>query len=230
MSVKEKELELWKEWKYKGNQQALSDLMASLRPLIKKISSPWIRSGIPQSALEGEVKRIVVESLNNYDPSFGVQLNTFIISRSKKINRYVYKHQNIGRISEQRITQIGTFNNVKQFLTDRYSREPSSAQLADELGWSVPEVERMEKESRRDIIGSMQIVEPGMIMTDRDQEVLDFLYYELTPEEQVIYEYLLGKHGKPMLKANEIAKRLGTNPAKISRVRAKMAEKYRAYV
>lgn len=230
MATKDEELELWKKWKYNGDQQALDNLMASLRPLVKKISSPWIRSGIPQSALEGEVKRIVLESLQSYDPSYGVQLNTFIISRSKKINRFVYKHQNIGRISEQRITQIGTFNNVKQFMTDRFGREPSAVQLADELGWSIPEVERMEQESRRDIIGSMQVVDPGIVMTDRDQEVLDFLYYELTPEEQNIYDYLLGKHGKPMLKANEIADKLGTNPAKISRVRSKMAEKYQMYI
>lgn len=229
MSLQKEELELWKRWKYQNDQSALDELMKSLRPIVKKVAGPWQKSGLPKSVIEAEVKKNILESLRHYDPSHGVQLNTFIISRSKKVNRLVYKHQNIGRISEQRITQIGTYNNVKQFMSDKLGKEPSAGQLADELSWSIPEVERMEKESRKDIIGSTQLHDPGMIYADRENEVLDFLYFELTPEEQLIYEYLLGKNGKPQLKANEIAKRLNTNPAKISRTRAKIADKYRRY-
>lgn len=228
-SLKQKELELWKKWKYGNDQQALEELMRSLRPIIKKISIPWNKSGLPPSVIEGEVKKNLLEALEAYDPSYNVQLNTFIISRSRKLNRMIYKHQNVGRISEQRITQIGTYNNVKQFLTDKYGREPSNHQLADELSWSTAEVERMELESRKDIIGSTQVHDPGFIYSDRDNEILELLYYELTPEEQIIYDYLLGKHGKPMIKANEIAKRVGTNPAKISRIRNKIQQKYRQY-
>lgn len=229
MSIQQEELELWKKWKYNGDQEAFEKLLISLRPIIKKISQPWLKSGLPQSAIEGEVKKNVVESLNAYDPSYGVQLSTFIISRSKKVNRFVYKHQNIGRISEQRITQIGTFNSVKQYMTDKLGKEPSAAQMADELSWSIPEVKRMEREARKDIVSSTLAYDPGLVFSDRDNEILDLLYYELTPEEQTIYEYLLGKNGKPQLKANQIAKQLNTNPAKISRVRAKIAEKYRKY-
>lgn len=228
-SLKETEIELWKKWKYRNDQMALEELMRSLRPIVKKISLPWMKSGLPPAVIEGEVKKNILDALEEFDPSFGVQLSTFIISRSRKLNRLVYKHQNIGRISEQRITQIGTFNNVKQFLTDKFGKEPSAAQMADELSWSIPEVKRMELESRRDIVGSSQLFDQGIIYSDRDNEILELLYYELTSEEQTIYEYLLGKHGKPMLKANEIAQRLNTNPAKISRVRAKIAEKYRQY-
>jgi hypothetical protein len=228
-SLQEQEIELWKKWRYNNDQEALEQLMKSLRPIVKSIAGPWNKSGLPQAVIEGEVKKNILEALDEYDPSFGVQLNTFIISRSRKLNRLVYKHQNVGRISEQRITQIGTFNNVKQFLTDKHGREPSSQQMADELAWSPAEVERMELESRKDIFSSSQVFEPGLLYSDREKEILDLLYYELTPEEQTIYDYLLGKNGKPMLKANEIATRLMTNPAKISRIRDKIQAKFHQY-
>lgn len=227
--IQNKEIELWKKWKYSNDQNALGELMTSMKPIVKKIANPWNKSGLPQSVIEGEVKKNLIDALDSYDPAYGVQLNTFIISRSRKLNRLVYKHQNAGRISEQRITQIGTYNNVKDFLTDKYGREPSAHQMADELGWPVAEVERMEQEVRADIIGSSQEFEPGMLFSDADNEILELLYYELTPEEQNIYDYLLGKHGKPMMKANEIARVLNTNPAKISRLRNKIKDKFEQY-
>jgi DNA-directed RNA polymerase specialized sigma subunit len=210
---------------------ALEELLKSLRPIVKRGASPFLRSGLPQSVLEAEVKRIIIESLDAYDPvRFGnVQLSTFIISRIKKVNRMVYKHQNIGRISEQRITQIGTFNNVKSFLTDRFNREPSASEMADELSWSIPEVERMERETRKDLVSSIQQFEPGVVISDRDAEILELIYYELTQEEKVVYEYLLGKNGKPMLKPTQIAKTARLSPAKVSRLRNSIMKKFQRY-
>jgi DNA-directed RNA polymerase specialized sigma subunit len=228
---KQLELDLWKKWKYNRDPLALEDLLRSLRPIVKRGASPFLRSGLPQSVLEAEVKRIIIEALDAYDPSaYGdVQLSTFIISRIKKVNRLVYQHQNIGRISEQRITQVGTFNNVKSFLTDKHEREPTASELADELSWSIPEVERMERETRKDLISSVQQFEPGVIISDRDQEILELIYYELTQEEKLVYEYLLGKNGKPMLKPTQIAQRAGLSPAKVSRLRSSIMEKFQRY-
>ena len=228
---KKRELELWKRWKNGRDKLALEEILKSLRPIVKRGASPFLRSGLPQSVLEAEIKRIIIDSLDAYDPVrfSNVQLSTFIISRIKKVNRLVYKHQNIGRISEQRITQIGTFNNVKSNLTDKLGREPNASEMADELIWSVPEVKRMERETRKDLVSSMQQFEPGVIISDRDQEVLELIYYELTQDEKLVYEYLLGRNGKPMLKPTQIARTTRLSPAKVSRLRKSIMKKFQRY-
>jgi DNA-directed RNA polymerase specialized sigma subunit len=229
---KKREIDLWRRWKFSNDQIALEELLASLRPIIKKQSHTWGRSGIPGSVIEGESKRVIMDALNDFDPNLypNVALSTFIISRMKKVNRLVYKHQNVGRISEQRITQIGTYNNVKQYMKDDLGREPSNQELADELSWGVSEVERMERESRKDLLQSGFEFEPSVITSDRDKEVLDFLYFELTHEEQLVYDYLLGKHGKPQMKPVDIARLTGMSPAKVSRIRNRIREKFMQHV
>jgi DNA-binding CsgD family transcriptional regulator len=49
----------------------------------------------------------------------------------------------------------------------------------------------------------------------------------LTPDEHKVWEYTVGAFGKPPLRPAEIAKQLGLNPSKVSRLRKSIRDKMR---
>lgn len=231
ISIKNKELDLWTKWKKSNftDQQSFDELYRSLEPLAFSVVQKWAGSGIPISVIESEVKNLMIRALPDYDPSMGVQLNTFLINRLKKVSRLIYKYQNIGTIPEQRAIKIDTFKKIRTFLKDKVNREPTAAELADELGWPIREVERMEKELRASVSFGNELTGIPLVQSSKSMEVLDFIYYELDPQEKLVYEYSLGYGGKPELSGQEIAERLNISPSTVTRIKKAIEEKINRY-
>ncbi len=227
MSKKNKDIELWKKWKDSGfyNVQYKKDLMKAIDPIIQYHANKWNVPGLPRSVIVVELKRIAVKDLPAYDPSMGIQLNTYLTNRLKKISRMAYKYQNIGSIPENRITKIDGFKKSKSFLSDKLGREPSAAEIADDLKWPIKEVSRMEKELRSSIVFKEELQGMSFNTKNENDELADLIYYELDATEKAVYEYLLGKHGKPQLNGAEIAQRLNMSPSKVTRIRKSIESK-----
>jgi DNA-directed RNA polymerase specialized sigma subunit len=65
---------------------------------------------------------------------------------------------------------------------------------------------------------------------NRSEEILRAVYFELGPEEKVVYEHTVGYGGKKPLTVTELAKKLGTSPSNIVRTKHKIAVKIKKYV
>jgi len=227
----EQEIELWKKWKESNftDQVAFRELYSSLEPLAQSVVMKWSGSGLPTSVIEAEVKSLMVKALPDFDPSMGIQLNTFLLNRLKKISRMVYKYQNVGTIPEQRAIRIDTFKKIKTFLTDKLSREPTCIELSEELNWAPQEVSRMENELRASVSMSNELVSLPFMQSSRDMEILDLVYYELDSQEKLVYEYSLGYGGKPQLSGQEIAIKLAISPSTVTRLKQSISEKINKY-
>jgi len=147
---KEKELELWKTWKDTGDTETLSTLLTSMQPLLQKSVNKYRAAPVPSYALEAVARDLAVKAFETYDPN-KAQLNTHTVNHLKHLQRYVLNYQNVGKIPETRGVKITRYLNTKAQLSDEYNREPSLAEMADELQWNIAEVERMEKELRSDL-------------------------------------------------------------------------------
>lgn len=229
--AKQKELDLWKKWKRSKwtDDKAFRELYKSLQPLAYSVIQKWSGAALPTSAIESEVKNLMIKAMRDYDPKNGAQLNTFLISRLQKISRFIYKYQNTGTIPEQRAIKIDQFKKIRTFLHDDLSREPTSMELSEELKWSPAEVERMEKELRTSISFSNELQGMSFVNSSRDLEILDLIYYELTPQEKLVYEHLTGKGGKQVLKGQDIATRLKISPSTVTRIRQAIERKINKY-
>lgn len=227
----DKEIELWKKWKKSNftDQIAFNELYRSLNPLAMSVTNKWKGSGLPTSVIESEVKNLMVNALYDFDPKREVQLNTFLINRLKKVSRMIYKYQNIGTIPEQRAIKIDTFKKIRTFLHDKLNREPNAMELAEELKWPLKEVDRMEKELRASVPMGPELAGMPFVESSKGQEILDLIYYELTPQEKLVYEYLTGYGGKPELSGQEIAKKLNISPSTVTRIRQAIEEKIKRY-
>lgn len=220
------ELSIWKSWKKTEDPKALGKLMDSFQPVIAITVRRFESVPIPESSIEAEAKRQALNAFKTYNPKAGAALGTHVHNYMQKVNRFVYEHQNVGRIPEHRITQIGTYQAVKGELKEKKGREASAMEISDELGWSLPEVERMERELRREVPETAVLdVDFSFSQTSDAQKILQYIYYELNPNERVVFEYLTGWAGKPKLSEAEISSRMGITHDRVKKLKAGIAAK-----
>lgn len=224
VNTKTDELDLYHDWKNNQSVSAFQKLYTSMKPLLytaaKKAS---YGSNIPVSAHQLWAAQNFYDALRTYKPTIGVALNTHVYNAvHQKAKRLNYIYQNLGRIPEPRAEKIGLFQNIHDNMRAELGREPSSAELADKLGWGLKDINKIQTEIRKDLAFDLGTEEKGYFESSIDEEILDYVYYDLNSEEQLIYDYVFGKNGKPkMVKANKkvdfegIAKRVGFSSSKV---------------
>lgn len=227
----QKELDLWKTWKADPTPANLEPLMSSMQNLVQFRVNQFRGAPVPPAAIAGFANAQLVKAFETYNPNKGGALQTHAVNHLKKVQTFVIKHQNVGKIPDQRVNNISEFKNAQQELREQFGREPDSLSLAEHLGWSQKEVARMETElQRRDLIASKSPEADTLpdLYSSREREVLRYIHYDLAPDERLVFEYTLGLYGKPQLSAQQIAKTMNMSAPKISRIRKKIDTKLRA--
>lgn len=214
------EMEMWKTWDQGGRKaKDLRPLVQSMRPLVQERVNVYSgRVPIPPEALEAEFKNHAVKAIKTYDPNRGAKLSTWVRSNIRKGGRFVSTYQNVGRVVEDRVSKISEYKLAKEQLLEQSGRAPTDAQVARKLRWSVPEVQRMNAELRADIMSSSFESDPTHFMPQADNEIIEHLHEELSPQEQQVYRYMKTP-GITQGKTGLIAKQLKWSPSKVSRLR-----------
>lgn len=223
MSIKE---ELWNSWKQSNDSGDLNELLKRYDGMIQSAVNKYDNPNIPRPALEAEAKNQAFIAFNTYNPDRGTQLSTHVGTRLKKLYSYVTKFQNVGKIPEGEISSISTYKKAKDDLRKKLNREASTIELADYLAWDLNRVSRMEASLRKDYIGMDEI---SAMETNPRFERMMYSYYEMTPEEQIVFDYTLGTHGKPKLTPSQIASRIGISNSKVSSIKNKIAKRMEKY-
>lgn len=191
-------------------------------------------SNVPESAHQIWAAQNFFDALRTFKPSSNTALQTHVYNAvHNKAKRLNYLYQNLGHVPENRVMKVGLYQSVYENLRASLGREPATTELANELKWGVKDVERIQKELRKDLAMDLGTEEQGVFSSSVDEEILDYVYYELTSEEQLIYDYVFGKHGKmKMVKPNNkvdferIARSVGFSASKArglwTRVRIKV--------
>lgn len=213
------EFNMWKDWKDNPGYDTLRPLLKSFDPFLKQTAGIYKgKVPIAPEAIDAEVKSRFVDALHNYDPKKGAQLYTHVFNQMKSVRRFITKYQNIGKIPEVRTYKIGEYNRANQALMDRLGREPTTMELSDELKWPMSQVQLLEQENRKDLISTSFADDPMRIESTKEDDVMRLIYYELTLEEQQVFEYMIGMHGKPVKRPGEISQILNMSPSKVSRI------------
>jgi len=227
--ARENELDLWKQWRKTKDPEVLQHLIKSMDPIILGRAAQFRTAPIPQSAIEAEARKQAVSAFETFNPDRGAQLGTHVNNYLRKVYRYVTTYQNIGRVPESRVAKIDLFQKTKQYMSESKGREPSAVELADELKWSKREVGRMELELRKDLGLEASFGDMGFNELSSSADLLNYGYYELTPEEQNVLDYTLGKHGKPALKMSDIATRMGKTVRQVGLIKNRVIKKFKRF-
>lgn len=220
---KTEEHALYQDWMKNQSTPAFQKLYTSMKPLLFEAArKASYGSNIPESAHQIWAAQNFYDALRTYKPTAGTALQTHVYNAvHQKAKRLNYLYQNMGHIPEPRAMQIGLYQNIYENMKATLGREPSQAEVADKLGWGLKDVTKIQKEITKDLALDLGAEEHGVFESSIDEEILDYVYYELNPEEQLMYDYVFGKHGKPrMVKPNNkvdfdrIAQRAGFSSSK----------------
>lgn len=235
----EKDVRLWSAWTTAPvgylRDQATNALAKALEGPIMSAVNTYRAAPVPGITLELEGKRLGMEAAKEWDKNKGSSLASYVGTMVRqRLYRWVTSHQNVARIPEEQVRQIGRFQMASNHLTDRLGRDPTSDEMADHLGLPVSRVTKMRKALRKDLImsGVADDVEEGIedIAHDPDYERAMMAYYGLTDMEKLVFDFSLGAHGQPKLKAGEIATRLKVSPARVSALKEALGHKLQPYL
>lgn len=209
-----------------GDQPAFNELLRRHNDLLNHKANAFRRSPIPVSVFHAHAMQLAHNAVNRFDPKSGVQFRTFLDS-TIRLNRFATQNKNVARIPEHRALLIGRYKAAREMIAGTVDREPTPAELAEYLGWSVADAVRMEQAlSRRDLAASSMEFDQVSNVGDRVSETVDFLYFELSPEEQLVFDYSLGKHGKKRLDSvAAISKQTGLTADRVYAVKRKLAQR-----
>jgi len=228
----QKDFQLWQQWKDGGEKpEDLRPLLNNFRGVIRSQSNRWANNvEVPPAVVHAEFNKQAINAFRRYDPNKGTQLNTWVQKNLIKAQRFVTSIQNTARISEKRVYKIGELQRAESALDDMLGRPATTQEVADHLGWSEKEVMQVSSDNRKDLIESAFEGDPTTIMPSRTSEVLRLVKHDLTPEEQLVYEYTLGVGGKPRLTPGQIARKLNMSSSKVTRVRDNIYKKVQEFM
>ncbi len=200
---REREINLLKTFQKQPGQDSFMPLYQSFKPLIMKAAQKnTFGSPLPQEAHGALAAQSFLDAIRTFDPkkggSFQTHVYNTVFEKGKRLN---LKYQNIGYIPESRATKYQVYQTAMHLLKEELGREPSTLELADEIGIPPKEVERLRKEVRSNLIGTETLVRQGpqWAQSDKAMQVARDMMYSLHPKHQLVLEHSLGLNGKEAL-------------------------------
>ncbi|MFA7710493.1 MAG: hypothetical protein WCY30_05265 [Candidatus Neomarinimicrobiota bacterium] len=226
--------EAWKKWQTTGSQDDLENLFKNFEGIITTAVKKYSSQRMPTSAIRTEAERLALGAFRTYNPSMGASLATHVNNNLLKLYGFVARYSDIAKVPEKRYSGVRRFNDAERILREKFKREPNAAEIADYLQIPVSEVGRYRQEGVQILSGS-GISDFSNIDVGSDsllkKYALSAVYFDLEPEEKIVYEYVYGMAGKKQTgSTGEIATKTGMSPSKISRLKKKIADKIEKYL
>jgi DNA-directed RNA polymerase specialized sigma subunit len=216
---------LWQAWKKKPTDANASALLTQVAPLIGREASKWNQTLAP-ALLETEGKRLAMQAFHSYDPTKGAALGTHVVNSLQRMSRLAYSNQNVARLPENKMLWFHSYHKAHAQLADELGRAPTTDELADELGWSIPRVEEFRKSiGRRELLesgGADDSGGAGLYEADKQEHLVDFIHHGLPQQQKAIFEHLTGYGGAEILSNQEIQKKLSLTQGQYSYLKEKL--------
>lgn len=241
----QRDVRLYEDWRDAPvgwtKDQAFDRLTKSLEGAVMSAANTYRAAPVPTQTLELEAKRLAGQAIKDWDPKGGMALAGYIGTMVRqRLYRWVTQNQNVARIPEAQVGQIGHFQLAINDLSSRFGREPTTDELADHMGIHPKYVSRLRRALRSDLIASNATDAEGDdgsmadsiedIPHDQDYERAMLGYYGLNEQEKHVFDYSLGAHGQLKLKPGEIAAKMGLSPARISALKESVGSKIKPYL
>ena len=209
---------VWEQWRADPSPANASQMVAAAGPIIDTAIRPLGNS----PALRGRAKQIVLQAAGTYDPTRS-SFSNHLMSHLQGLRRIAGQQNNPIHIPERVTLQQMDVADAFANLSDSLGREPTDLELADHTGLSVKRLAKLRTYRR-------PVAESGAMWESPDGEVMgpaveheapqrlyeEFVYGDLSPRDQLIMDYALGRNDKERLPAGMIARRLGITPGAVS--------------
>jgi len=226
LSRQEQDLALWKTWKKNPTDANTSALLKQVNPLIQRETNKWAGT-LARPLLETEGKRLAVQAFKTYDPNRGAALGTHVVNQLQKMSRLSYANQNVARLPENKMLQFHTYHVGHSQLQDNFGRPPTVDEMADHLGWTLPQINKFNKQTgHQELIESVGVDAIGkdMAQVETSDHMIDFIHHDLPPVQRSMFEHLTGYQGAEQLNNTQIQKKLGLTQGQYSYQKRKLVD------
>lgn len=224
--TKVRDVVLWEQWNRTKSPQDLQTLLNHLQPLINQQVNRWA-GGLSRDALEMQAKLLAVEAIKTYNPAMGASLGTHVTNRLQKLSRLVYTHTNALRLPEHKAISMASFSVAQDALKNELGREPSHVELADHLGWTRQRVGEFQRAyDRRELLGSGDFNPAQFPVADQDDPIISFVYHDMEPKQQRLFEHMTGYGNKPVLSNPQLMKKYSLTQGQLSYTKRQMVDRF----
>lgn len=212
------------DWQRDRTPEKTEYMLKKLKPTINSALTSFA-PGMEKS-LQIKATKLALDAASSYDPSYGTDPSTHVFHTLKRLYRYGAKRNNILPVSERSYAESKYIKELAAEFEDAKGREPSAMELADRSGFSVKKINKILDANR--IRNDSSTINPETHQSNvsysdlDDDDYFEYVYASVGPIDQKIMEWSSGRHGRPQLSNQEIAKKLHVTPAAISQRRAKI--------
>jgi DNA-directed RNA polymerase specialized sigma subunit len=226
------DLQLWTDWNQGGRRpHDLEPLLDHLDPLIHSAVNQYAgKVNIPSEALQSKAEDLAIRGIRTFTPE-KAQLSTHVAWQLRGLNRFVTTYQNVARIPQHQTHRIQELITTRDRMSSDLGRPPTDYALARKLHWSPRQVSSLQKGLSRRVLDPelFKLKDPRSFVPSRFNEVLRLLPSELGPRERFVFQSTYGL-GKRQISAKQMATKLQTSQATISRMRKRVADVIARYM
>lgn len=215
--------DLWEQWHRTKSPQDLQAVLDQLAPIINREVNRWA-GGLARATLETQAKALTVKAIQSYDPKHGAALSTHVVNQLQKLSRLVYTHTQAARLPEHKAVAMTSFSVAHEMLQSDLGRPPSSLELSEHLGWSKARTTEFQKVyGRKELLSSGQHQPSAFAVDDSKQDpVVDYVYHDMSPEHQRLFEHITGYGGAPILSNPDLMKKFDMTQGQLSYQKRKL--------
>jgi DNA-directed RNA polymerase specialized sigma subunit len=239
----QQELEVWSRWKQNPNTEDFHWLYNSHQKVIQSAGQRYLSSTtLPKAAVRSDMLRNYITALSGYNPAKEAKLSTWIHRNMGHTGRYLQKYQNMAKIPVNRAELIGLYQNRHAHLSEVLGREPTSAELADDMTISMQEVAEIRQqklrrvtpkivntlkhELRRDLVAESEGGQAAAMEETGLRDRIVFLHGSLNPEQQLVLEHMFPDWGNQVIEDPvALAEKLNMSPQKVRAIRKQIGQK-----
>lgn len=218
----------------RGNKKAREKMITANLRLVVKIAHDFGNYGLPLLDLISEGNIGLMKAVERFDPKKGGKLSTYASWWIKQsIKRALANQSKTIRLPVHLVDKIGKIRRVAAQMTEELGHEPSTEELAEELGLPIAKVAHLKSVAIRpasldakisadddtafgDLVGDDRAEDPFESLRDKDLrgEVGDLLEI-LDPRERKIIAFRFGLSGGRERTLEEVGHKFGVTRERI---------------
>lgn len=227
----ESDEDLLNNWKHKNDYGSYRKLKDRHKGMVMQAVNMYRAANIPTASLEAEAWTLFDDAVNNFKTNKDAKFSTYLNYQLRKMDRHTKKYQNVARIPEALSGKIGEYDRFVGDFAQKNGKQPTYSEIAKGLGMKVKHVKQLNMSRRADVYESRGVSTEGIDQDERINWILVDLREELGPQEQMVYDHLVGHGGvKPISNKRDLAKKLNMSPGRISQITTDIAKKIQPHL
>ena len=231
-----------------GDESARHRMIESNLRLVVKIARRYINRGLPLLDLIEEGNLGLMHAVKKFDPERGFRFSTYATWWIRQtIERGIMNQARTVRLPIHIIKEINAVRRTARRLSNASETQPTPAEIAEQMGRQVEDIERLLGLHERVTIGSTGPAgsddERGLLdalpaaaekepaeraQHDGVYEILDRWVWKLNEKQRAVVERRFGLHGHRRLTLEEIGREIGVTRERVRQIQIEALRNLRA--